>query len=189
MGLFRVIKAFWTTRRDGLGCWSRAWRATLTQWTLLLLSELLVSVFSVKLAFVVLKYQNLRLSWTLCFLLRLKTNHWFNWNFVDSHGHEVVHSSVVSVCRSSWNHQICQVAKALMCVIPLTAWQDVTFSSYPIIIHTDGRSGCQVSSFNCVVFYLSWILWGPKIRVNVAESTSGLLFFSSLLCLSPSRFP
>lgn len=51
------------------------------------------------------------------------------------------------------NHQICQVAKSLMCVIPLTVWQDVTFSSYSIIIHTDGRSGCQVSSFNCVVFY------------------------------------
>lgn len=75
------------------------------------------------------------------------------------------------------NHQLCQVSKALMCVIPLIVWQGVTFSSYSIIIHTDGRSRCQVSPFNCVVFYFSWILWGPEIRVNVAQSTSALSFF------------
>lgn len=130
--------------------------------------------FSVKLAFV-------NSSWVqLCaafgFLLSLKPNHWFNWNFLDSHRRKVVHPEI-SVWRSSWNHQICQVAKALMCVIPLTVWPDVTFSSYSIIIHTDGRSGCQVSSFNCVVFDSSCILWGPEIRVNVAESTSALFFF------------
>lgn len=119
-------------------------------------------------------------SWVqLCvgFLLRLEPNLWFNWNSADSHRQKVVYSSARSICRSSWNHQICQVAKTLMCVIPLTAWQDVAFSSYSIIIHTDGRSGCQVSSFNCVVFFFSWILWGPEIRVNVAESTSALFIF------------
>lgn len=131
--------------------------------------------FTVKLTFVV-RNQHFLLSSALCLLLRLKPNVWLNWNSADTHRQEVVYSSLISICRSSWNHPVCQLAKSLMCVIPLTGWQDVTFGSYSIIIHTDGRSGCQVSSFNCVVFYFSWILWGPEIRVNVAESTSALSF-------------